>query len=211
MMLITETAVPDAYRVEPEPIPDHRGVFYEALRHEALLAATGQPLQVRQVHFTVSGRNVLRGIHGTALPPGQGKIVTCVRGAALTAVVDLRVGSPTFGAHDVVRQDARTGTALCLADGLGLAYLTLSDDTCMNYLCTREYVPGTIIDIDALDPALGLPWELSEPPVRSARDAAAPTLGAAADRGLLPAYEDCLRAYRSFSDTSTPETATKNR
>ncbi|MFI9630384.1 dTDP-4-dehydrorhamnose 3,5-epimerase family protein [Streptomyces sp. NPDC052042] len=210
-MLITETAVLDAYRVEPEPIPDHRGRFYEALRHEALLAATGQPLEVRQVHFTVSGRNVLRGIHGTTLPPGQGKIVTCVRGAALTVVVDLRVGSPTFGAHDVVQQDAQSGTALCLADGLGLAYLTLADDTCMNYLCTREYVPGTIIDIDALDPELGLPWALSEPPIRSARDAAAPTLGAAADRGILPSYTECLRFRHPIPDTSAPDTAAKNR
>ncbi|MFE0047365.1 dTDP-4-dehydrorhamnose 3,5-epimerase family protein [Streptomyces albireticuli] len=195
-MRITETAVRDAYRIEPEPIPDHRGTFHEGLRHSALRAATGHDFRVRQVNFTVSGRNVLRGIHGTTMPPGQGKVLTCVRGAALTAVVDLRVGSPTFGHHDTLRQDAGSGTAVYVPDGLGLGYVALTDDTCMNYLCTEEYVHGTIIDVDALDPALALPWGLTEPPVRSARDAAAPTLAAAAAAGILPTYEQCLRAYR---------------
>ncbi|ARZ67329.1 dTDP-4-dehydrorhamnose 3,5-epimerase family protein [Streptomyces sp. HU2014] len=195
-MRITETAVRDAYRIDPEPIPDHRGRFYEGLRHSALRAATGHAFQVRQVNFTVSGRNVLRGIHGTTMPPGQGKIVTCVRGAVRTMVVDLRLGSPTFGHHDTLRQDPGSGTAVYLPDGLGLGYVALADDTCVNYLCTEEYAHGTIIDVDALDPALALPWDLAEPPVRSARDAAAPTLAAAAAAGLLPTYEECLRAYR---------------
>ncbi|MFJ1751242.1 dTDP-4-dehydrorhamnose 3,5-epimerase family protein [Streptomyces sp. NPDC088116] len=194
-MIINEMAVRDAYRIEPAPIPDGRGRFYEALRHDTLLAATGHSIEVRQVNFTVSRRNALRGIHSTTLPPGQGKIVTCVRGAALTMVVDLRPGSPTFGGHDVIRQDPDSAVAVYLPDGLGLGYLALADDTCMNYLCTREYVHGTIIDIDALDPELRLPWNLTEPPIRSARDAAAPTLGAALAEGVLPTYEECLGSY----------------
>ncbi|GGX45164.1 dTDP-4-dehydrorhamnose 3,5-epimerase family protein [Streptomyces chryseus] len=195
-MRITETAVPDAYRIDPDLLPDHRGRFYEGLRYETLRAATGHAFELRQVNFTVSHRNALRGIHGTTMPPGQGKIISCVRGAALTMVVDLRLGSPAFGQHDVLRQDPDSATALYLPDGLGLAYVALADDTCMNYLCDREYVHGTIIDVDAFDPALGLPWNLDEPVVRSARDAAAPTLAEAVAGGTLPAYEQCRRSYR---------------
>ncbi|MCY9787285.1 dTDP-4-dehydrorhamnose 3,5-epimerase family protein [Nocardiopsis sp. EMB25] len=194
-MIITETSVRDAYRIVPEPIPDSRGRLYESLRHESLREATGHAVDIRQVNHTVTRRNAMRGIHATTLPPGQGKIVTCVRGAALTMVVDLRVGSPTFGHHEAVEQDAEAGVALYLPDGLGLGYVARTDDTCVSYLCTREYVPGTIIDVDALDPELGLPWDLAEPPIRSDRDAAAPSLAEIAASGALPGYEECLRSY----------------
>jgi NDP-hexose 3,5-(Or5-) epimerase len=78
-----------------------------------------------------------------------------------------------------------------LPDGVGHAFLALTDDTCMSYLCSQEYEPGTMIDIDALDPVLALPWGLTEPPIRSDKDAAAPTLAEAAAAGLLPTYEQC--------------------
>lgn len=192
-VLISEMAVPGAYRIEPEPLGDARGHFFESVRVSALLAESGWELTVRQVNMSVSHRNTLRGVHGTKVPPGQAKFVTCVRGAALDIAVDIRVGSPTFGRHDVTYQSAEAGTAVYLPDGIGHAFLALTDDTCMTYLCSQEYEPGTMIDIDALDPELALPWDLREPPIRSAKDAAAPTLAQAAAAGLLPAYEQCHR------------------
>lgn len=196
-MRISELAIPDAYLITPEPAADSRGVFYEAIRHEALRRVAGHELVIRQVNYSVSRRNTVRGIHGTTLPPGQAKLVTCVRGAALDIAVDIRVGSPTFGQYAVTRQDAGSGTAVYLPDGIGHAFQALTDDACMCYLCSEEYVPGTMIDIDALDPDLALPWELTGPAIRSAKDAAAPALSAAAAAGLLPTYEQCLKAYAS--------------
>lgn len=190
-MLTTEMTVPGAYRVEPEPLHDRRGHFFESVRASALLAGAGWEFTVRQVNYSVSRRGTLRGIHGTKVPPGQAKFVTCVRGAALDIAVDLRVGSPTFGHYDVTHQSPETGTAVYLPDGVGHAFLALTDDTCMSYLCSQEYEPGTMIDVDALDPALALPWDLTEPPIRSDKDAAAPTLAEAAAAGLLPTWEQC--------------------
>jgi NDP-hexose 3,5-(Or5-) epimerase len=182
-------AVKDAYRITPAHLRDSRGVFFEAWRHSVLEEVTGQAFRVEQVNFSISARNTLRGIHGTVIPPGQGKLVTCVRGAVLDVVVDLRVGSPTFGMFDTTLQEEGSGIGVYLPDGLGHAFLALSDDTCMNYLCSSEYIPGTMIDIQALDPDLGIPWNLSGPPIRSAKDAAAPTLAEAVKRGVLPVYE----------------------
>lgn len=156
-MDILELSVPGAFRVTPEKLPDNRGSFYEALRSEALAEAVGYHFTVAGVNYSVSRAGTLRGIHGTIVPPGQEKFVTCVRGAALDVVVDLRVGSATFGAFDMNHQDEGSGTAVYLADGIGHAFLALTDDTCMNYLCSAEYVPGTMIDIDALDPEIGIP------------------------------------------------------
>jgi NDP-hexose 3,5-(Or5-) epimerase len=188
---ISPMAIPDAYRIEPEPLMDSRGHFYESVKNSALLERTGRGLTVRQVNFSVSKRNTLRGIHGTKVPPGQAKFVTCVRGRALDIAVDIRVGSPTFGGYDITYQSPESGTGVYLPDGIGHAFLALADDTTMCYLCSAEYEPGTMIDIDALDPDLALPWKLTQPPIRSAKDAAAPTLAQAAAAGLLPTYEQC--------------------
>lgn len=197
-MKITEMAVQNAFRVFPEQHRDRRGYFFEAFRAEALSAAIGYPFLVGQANFSVSRRNTLRGIHGTMLPPGQAKLVTCVRGAVLDVVVDLRVGSPTFGAFDMTRQDEESGIAVYLSDGLGHAFLALTDDACMNYLCSEVYFPGTMIEVDPQDPEIGIPWGLEEAPIMSDKDAAAPTLAVAASSGLLPMYEDCLAHYAAL-------------
>ncbi len=188
-MKIEPMSVLDAYRITPAHITDRRGSFYEGWRISDLTANFGHEFVVRQVNFSVSKRNTLRGIHGTTFPPGQAKLVTCVRGAALDVVVDLRIGSPTYGQFDTTLQEAETGVGVYLADGLGHAFLALTDDTCMNYLCSTEYVPGTMTDIQALDPALGIPWNIDGEPIRSDKDAAAPTLAEAAASGVLPHYQ----------------------
>lgn len=201
-MKIVEMSIRNAFRLQPERFPDRRGQFFEAFRADTLSDAIGYPFVVRQGNYSTSRRNTLRGIHGTTLPPGQGKLVTCVRGAVLDVVVDLRVGSPTFGAVEMTRQEEDSGIAVYLADGLGHAFLALTDDACMNYLCSEPYIPGTMIEINALDPALAIPWGLTQAPIMSDKDAAAPDLADAT--GSLPTYDECLAFYAALKAGSRP-------
>jgi len=194
---LTELAVADAYRIIPDRIPDLRGSFQES-RQSILAEVLGRQFPIAQVNYSVSHRGVLRGIHGARVPPGLGKIVTCVRGAVLDVVVDMRVGSPTFGGYDVTWQDAKDGTSVIIPEGLGHAFLALTDNATMSYLCSAEYDPAIVIDINPLDPELRLPWGLTGAPVMSAKDAGAPSLAAAAELGILPTYEDCLAVYEAF-------------
>ncbi|MFJ7075509.1 dTDP-4-dehydrorhamnose 3,5-epimerase family protein [Streptomyces sp. NPDC098781] len=191
-------AVPNAYRITPQRHSDRRGYFYEAFRSEELSEVIGYPFVVRQANCSSSHANTLRGIHGTLLPPGQGKLVNCVRGAVMDVVVDLRIGSPTFGCYDITYQDEDSGVAVYLADGLGHAFLTLTDDACMYYLCSEAYVPGTMIDINALDPDINIPWGLTDPPIMSDKDASAVSLKEAAASGILPTYEECFAHYEAL-------------
>jgi NDP-hexose 3,5-(Or5-) epimerase len=184
-MKITETSLPDVFRIQPHQIPDRRGTFHEGFRTEALSEAIGRRFEVKQVNFSVSRRNTLRGIHGSITPPGQAKLVTCVRGAVLDAVVDLRIGSPTYGQYEVTLQEAASGLTVYMAEGLGHGFLALTDDTCINYVCNTEYVDGSQIAVDPLDPEIG-------DPIRSDKDTAAPRLAEVAASGLLATYEDCL-------------------
>ncbi|WP_107054156.1 dTDP-4-dehydrorhamnose 3,5-epimerase family protein [Streptomyces sclerotialus] len=191
-------SIEGAYRIVPNKFPDQRGSFFEAFRADILTEIIGYPFAVRQANYSVSRRNTMRGIHSTSLPPGQAKLVTCVRGAVLDVAVDLRVGSPTFGKYDTTPQDEESGTAVYLADGIGHAFLALTDDACMNYLCSEAYIPGTMIEVNPLDPDIGIPWGNTEPPIMSEKDATAPTLAEAVSQGLLPLYEECLVHYEAL-------------
>jgi dTDP-4-dehydrorhamnose 3,5-epimerase len=131
---------------------------------------------------------VIRGVHFADVPPGQAKYVYCPSGALLDVVVDLRVGSPTFGAHEAVVLDSTSYRAVYLSEGLGHAFCALADNTVASYLCSTAYAPAIERTVAAMDPALGLPWPAEITPILSERDAAAPSLAEAAEAGLLPRY-----------------------
>jgi dTDP-4-dehydrorhamnose 3,5-epimerase len=196
-VLVRELAVPDAYAFTPATFSDQRGVFAVPFQQQVLADAVGHPLRVAQINYNVSRRGAIRGVHFTEVPPGQAKYVCCAWGALLDVVVDVRVGSPTFGQWDVVRLDGATGQAVYLAEGLGHACMALADDTVMTYLCSTAYNPAAERGIDPLDSSFALPWPADCEPLLSARDTAAPTLARARREGLLPRYDDCVRQYRS--------------
>ncbi|MBI1376855.1 MAG: dTDP-4-dehydrorhamnose 3,5-epimerase [Frankiales bacterium] len=190
-MEIRELAVPGAWELTPRQHDDERGTFLEWFTGTSFLEATGHAFGLAQANCSVSRRGVLRGVHWSDVPPGQAKYVTCVRGAVLDVAVDLRVGSPTFGAWDAVRLDTTDRRAVYLSEGLGHAFLSLEDDSTVVYLCSTPYAPGREHGVDPLDPALGITWPDGVEPVLSAKDAAAPGLDEARQRGLLPTWDSC--------------------
>ena len=190
MSEVRPLSVPGAWLFVPDVYADDRGAFVETYTESVFVATVGHPLVVAQVNTSVSRRGTLRGLHYSVAPAGQAKYVTCAAGAVLDVVVDLRVGSPTFGAHDAVQIDAESRGALFLSEGLGHAFLALTDDAVVTYFCSTPYAPQHELTVSALDPALGLPWPVElEPYVLSDRDASAPTLATASAAGLLPAAE----------------------
>ena len=184
-----------AWVFTPSVHGDDRGVFLEAFRGAEFAADLGYRLDVAQVNTSVSRRGVIRGIHYADVPPGQAKYVTCVAGAILDVVVDLRVGSPTFGRWEAVRLDDEGRRALFLAEGLGHGFQALSDSATVLYLCSTPYAVGREHGVNPMDPAIGIGWlaesEAGEP-VLSDKDLAAPSLDEALRAGQLPEYADCV-------------------
>ncbi|MQY04009.1 dTDP-4-dehydrorhamnose 3,5-epimerase [Actinomadura sp. RB68] len=177
---------------------DDRGSFHEWFRADLLREHTGYDLKLEQANCSVSARGALRGVHFADVPPGQAKYITCLRGALLDVVVDLRVGSPTFGRWEAVRLDGQNRRCLYIAEGLGHAFLALEDDTTVVYLCSEGYNPGREHGVHPLDPDLAIAWPAGIEPVLSDKDAAAPSLADAQKSGLLPDYEECLDFYASL-------------
>lgn len=185
-------AVEGALEFTPRVFPDERGLFLSPFQQEAFAEAHGGPLfRVAQTNHSMSRRGVVRGIHYTVTPPGTAKYVYCARGKALDIVIDIRVGSPTFGQWDSVLMDGRDHRAGYLPVGVGHAFVALEDDTVMSYMLSERYVPENELALSVLDPALGLPVAVDSEPILSERDRAAITLAEAQKRGLLPDYALC--------------------
>ena len=194
-MEIRELAVRDSCLVDLVPHGDARGRFTEWYRADVLAKETGFGLTLAQANHSVSARGVLRGVHFALVPPGQAKYVYCPAGRILDVVVDVRVGSPTFGVHDAVLLDSEQPRAMYLAEGLGHAFLALEDRTSVTYLVSSGYSPGREFGVSPLDPALDLPWPDDVELELSAKDRAAPTLEEARAQGLLPTMEQCTARY----------------
>lgn len=192
-MKIRPLSIDGAWEMTPRQHGDARGTFLEWYRFDRLAEVVGHPLRLAQANLSTSARGVVRGVHYAAVPPGQAKYISCVRGAVLDVVVDLRVGSPTFGQVETVPLDDVDRRALYLAEGLGHGFCALTDDAMLSYLCSTTYNPGAEHAIHPLDPELAVDWPVAVP-LLSERDAAAPTLAEVREQGLLPSYPTC-QAY----------------
>jgi len=188
---VEELSVAGSWLFTPRVFGDERGAFLEWYRHEPLTGAAGHRFELAQANWSTSKRGVIRGIHYADVPPGQAKYVTCVRGAILDVVVDLRVGSPTFGSHAAVELGEDSRRALYLSEGLGHGFCALTDDATVLYLCSTVYTPTGEHGVHPLDPQLALPWpaEAVGEPLLSPKDAAAPSLAEALAAGALPTVE----------------------
>lgn len=186
--------VDGAWLFTPQIHGDRRGSFLEWFREAEFRADTGHRLEVAQANCSVSRRGVVRGIHFADVPPGQAKYVTCASGAIIDVVVDLRVGSPGFRRWQAVHLDDQTRQAVYVGEGLGHAFVALSDQATVLYLCSTPYAPAREHGVHALDPDLGITWPAGIDPVLSDKDAAAPSLAAAQQAGLLPDFGEC-QAY----------------
>ncbi|MFD4529313.1 dTDP-4-dehydrorhamnose 3,5-epimerase [Streptomyces sp. NPDC058470] len=189
-----ELSIAGAWVHEPKIFPDDRGSFHEWFKGADFTESTGHGLNLAQANCSVSSRGTLRGIHFADVPPSQAKYVKCVRGAVLDVIVDIRTGSPTYKQWEAVRLDDADHHSVYLSEGLGHAFMALTDDATVVYLCSEGYAPQREHGIHPLDPELGIEWPSGLTPVLSEKDAAAPTLAEAEAQGLLPSYADC-QAY----------------
>ena len=147
-----------AWTFTPALHRDDRGCFLEWFRGAELSESLGYRPEVAQANCSVSRRGVVRGVHFASVPPGQAKYVTCVSGAVLDVIVDVRVGSPSYGDWEAVRLDDTSRRAVFLAEGLGHAFTAISDEATVIYLCSTPYSPGREHGVHPLDPDIGIEY-----------------------------------------------------
>jgi len=199
---IRELAVPDSYEITPKQHADDRGVFLEWYRFDRLQEVVGHPIDLRQANTSVSAKGVVRGIHFADVPRGQAKYVTVAHGAVIDFIIDIRVGSPTFGTWDSVLLDDVDRKAVYLAEGLGHAFISLTDGAVVSYLVSDVYNPGKEHGINPLDEQIGLVFPADAgTPLLSPQDLKAPTLAEALAAGSLPDYNAVKAFYTDLDST----------
>ncbi|OBH81686.1 dTDP-4-dehydrorhamnose 3,5-epimerase [Mycobacterium scrofulaceum] len=191
-MKVRELDIPGTWEITPALHGDSRGLLFEWLTDHDFTGFAGHRLDVRQANCSVSSAGVLRGLHFAQVPPSQAKYVTCVSGSVFDVVVDIRVGSPTFGQWDSVLLDDLDHKTIYISEGLAHGFLALQDNSTVMYLCSAEYNPQREHTICPTDPALAIDWPLvnGAAPNLSDRDAAAPSFEEVHASGLLPSWEE---------------------
>mgnify|MGYP000114158558 CR=1 FL=1 len=184
-------SIDGVWEFTPELRTDDRGVFLESFKADVFEAAVGRYFDLKQMNISVSKQGTVRGVHFADVPPGQAKYVQCFAGRILDVVVDIRVGSPTFGQWDAVELDAESRRGLFITEGLGHAFCALTESVSVGYLCSTPYSPSREHGVHPLDPALNIPWPTNSDVLLSDKDRAAPTLDDAVESGLLPTLEQC--------------------
>lgn len=164
-----------AWKATLETHSDERGHFQEWFKRSEFLRITGRNFEVLQANFSVSQKNVLRGIHFSAAAEGQGKWVTCLTGSIWDVIVDLRHDSSTFKKWIGIDLVSDVPTCVFIPEGFGHGFLSLEDNTTVAYLLTSEYSPEKEFEINPFDPELGISWP-SKSLILSHKDRSAPNL-----------------------------------
>jgi len=157
-MKITETSLPGVLILTPTIYRDSRGAFLETFNRRQFVEA-GLPAEWPQDNFSVSAKNVLRGIHYQITQP-QGKLVRVMQGAVLDVAVDLRRSSPAFARHIAVQLDSERCEMLWIPAGFGHAFLALTENVGFAYKVTDYYSPTGERTIVWNDPELAIPWPI---------------------------------------------------
>lgn len=176
-MDIFETELKDVFQLEPARFGDSRGWFSETWNRRAMIEAGLDLRFVQDNHSFSADKGTLRGLHYQAPPNAQDKLVRATRGSILDVAVDIRVGSPNFGKWISVVLSAQNGTQLLIPKGFLHAFLTLEDNTEVQYKCTDFYAPESDGSVSFSDPALAIDWGIdANTAVLSDKDSKAPLL-----------------------------------
>ena len=197
-MEISELKIAGSWLISHKRFDDSRGFFYESFKASFLETELKRKFPVAQANTSISKKGSVRGIHYALVPPSQAKYVQCLQGEIRDYVIDIRLGSPTFGQYDFINLNGKDPQAIFLEEGLAHAFVALSEDALVAYLVSAPYNPEREKGINPLDQDLKIDWVLKDLEL-SEKDKIAPSLKEAQSQGLLPKYEDCKCFIKTLS------------
>ena len=187
-----------SWKIEFQKFDDNRGFFYESFKEEDFKNQIGRSLNIKQTNTSSSSKGSVRGIHYALVPPSQAKLVQCQRGSIKDYVIDIRVGSPTFGQFEEIELNENLASAVFIEEGLAHAFVALENQTVVTYFVTEKYNPEREKGINPFDKTLNVKWPDVDL-ILSEKDKQAISLEEAKNQGLLPTFDDCKKFIKSLN------------
>ena len=187
-----------SWKIEFQKFDDNRGFFYESFKEEDFKHQIGRNLNIKQTNTSSSSKGSVRGIHYALVPPSQAKLVQCQRGSIKDYVIDIRVGSPTFGQFEEIELNEKSASAVFIEEGLAHAFVALENQTVVTYFVTEKYNPEREKGINPFDKTLNVKWPDIEL-ILSEKDKQAISLEEAKNQGLLPTFDECKKFIKSLN------------
>jgi dTDP-4-dehydrorhamnose 3,5-epimerase len=187
-----------SWKIEFQKFDDNRGFFYESFKEEDFKKLIGRNLNIKQTNTSSSSKGSVRGIHYALVPPSQAKLVQCQRGSIKDYLIDIRVGSPTFGQFEEIELNENSASAVFIEEGLAHAFVALENQTVVTYFVTEKYNPEREKGINPFDKTLNVKWPDLEL-ILSEKDKQAISLDEAKIQGLLPSFDECQKFIKSIS------------
>ena len=187
-----------SWKIEFQKFDDNRGFFYESFKEEDFKNQIGRNLNIKQTNTSSSSKGSVRGIHYALVPPSQAKLVQCQRGSIKDYVIDIRVGSPTFGQFEEIELNEKSASAVFIEEGLAHAFVALENQTVVTYFVTEKYNPEREKGINPFDKTLNVKWPDIEL-ILSEKDKQAISLEETKNQGLLPTFDECKKFIKSLN------------
>jgi dTDP-4-dehydrorhamnose 3,5-epimerase len=183
-MKVEKTPIPEVLIFTPKVFDDERGFFLESY-NQNIFEDAGVSLEFVQDNHSRSCQGVIRGLHFQKKNP-QGKLVRCIQGEILDVVVDIRIGSPTFGHNVCVKLNQENKKQIWMPPGLAHGFSVISKTAEFLYKATDFYNPQDEAGIRWNDPELAIDWQVKNPQL-SKKDQS------------LPLFQNAMRRLSQFT------------
>ena len=197
-MKTTPLKISGSWIIEFQKFEDNRGYFYESFKEEDFQKQIGRKLSIKQTNTSSSSKGSVRGIHYALVPPSQAKLIQCQRGSIIDYVIDIRVGSPSFGKFEKIELSENSPTAIFIEEGLAHAFVALENNTFVTYYVSEKFNSEREKGINPFDKTLNVEWPGLEL-ILSEKDKLANSLEEAKNQGLLPSFDECKAFIKSLS------------
>lgn len=169
-MKVTETKLKGLFVIEPAVFGDHRGWFMETYNEENLKKFGIEIGFIQDNHSFSAAKGTLRGLHYQLEPRSQTKLVRCTSGAIFDVAVDIRKNSPTYGQWYGIELTPTNKKQLLISKGFAHGFLTLTENTEVQYKVDEFYSPNHDRSILWNDSEININWPLNELPILSDKD-----------------------------------------